>query len=282
MSMRFSERMGFKEPSNIIQSEGMNNDLKTSLWNKFYELYLTRESQLESYTMRCTKSPDDVTSNIWKNFLKLEIDVKPQFGNNKFQSKFKEIFFNSEWYEVYDLLEFIANYDNTTRGNQFKKVCNEIFERELSAYRFIDNYLIKNIEDVEVDMIESTLKVDKYEGVKIHINESLKLISDKKSPDYRNSIKESISAVESICSIICGKETASLGEALNIISKKKNSNFHPALLEGYKKIYGYTSNSDGIRHSLLEEDTLTYEDALYMLVSCSSFVNYLISKYEKL
>ena len=29
MSMKFSERMGFKEPSNIIQSEGMNNDLRT-------------------------------------------------------------------------------------------------------------------------------------------------------------------------------------------------------------------------------------------------------------
>lgn len=281
MSMRFSERMGFKEPLSIIQSEGMSDDLRISLWNIFYKLYLTHESEQKSYSSGCTKSLDEVTSNIWMNFLKLEIDIKPEFGYNKFQSKFKDIFFNLEWYEVYDLLEFIVNYDYTIRGNQFKKACNVIFERELSAYRFIDNYLIKNIEDIEVDMIERTLKVDKYVGVKIHINESLKLISDKKSPDYRNSIKESISAVESICAIICGKETASLGEALNIISKKNNSNFHPALLEGYKKIYGYTSNGDGIRHSLLEEDTLTYEDALYMLVSCSSFVNYLISKYEK-
>lgn len=281
MSMKFSERMGFKEPSNIIQSEGMNNDLRTSLWNIFYKLYLTYESEVISGNNRYIKSPDQVTSYIWMNFLKLEIDIKPEFGYSNFQNKFKNIFFDLEWYEVYDLLEFTVNYDNTKRGNQFKKACNVIFERELSAYRFIDNYLIRNVEDIEVDMIERTLKVDKYMGVKIHINESLKLISDKKSPDYRNSIKESISAVESICSIICGKDTASLGEALNIISKKNNSNFHPALLEGYKKIYGYTSNGDGIRHSLLEEDTLTYEDALYMLVSCSSFVNYLISKYEK-
>lgn len=279
--MRFSERMGFKEPSNIIQLEGMNKDLRTSLWNIFYKLYLAYEGKEISYRSGCIKSSDQVTSHIWMNFLKLEIDIKPEFGYTSFENKFKKIFFDLEWYEVYDLLEFIVNYDDTERGDQFKEICNIIFERELSAYRFIDNYLIKNVEDIEVDMIERTLKVDKYVGVKIHINEALKLISDKKSPDYRNSIKESISAVESICSIICGKETASLGEALNIISKKNNSNFHPALLEGYKKIYGYTSNGDGIRHSLLEEDALTYEDALYMLVSCSSFANYLISKYEK-
>lgn len=279
--MRFSERMVFKTPSTIIQSEGMNDDLRTSLWNIFYKLYLTYESEEISERNGYIKSPKEVTSSIWMNFLKLEIDRIPRFGNVYFQERFKEIFFNLEWYEVYDLLEFIVNNDYTVRGSEFKRVCNVIFERELSAYRFIDNYLIKNVEDIEVDTLEKTLKVDKYMGVKIHINESLKLISDKKSPDYRNSIKESISAVESICSIICGKETASLGEALNIISKKNNSDFHPALLEGYKKIYGYVSNSDGIRHSLLEEDNLMYEDALYMLVSCSSFVNYLISKYEK-
>ena len=52
-------------------------------------------------------------------------------------------------------------------------------------------------------------------------------------------------------------------------------------MKNIKKIYGYTSNGDGIRHALLEEDSLEYEDALYMLVSCSAFVNYLISKFEK-
>ena len=80
MSMKFSERMGFKEPSNIIQSEGMNNDLRTSLWNIFYKLYLTYESEVISGNNRYIKSPDQVTSYIWMNFLKLEIDIKPEFG----------------------------------------------------------------------------------------------------------------------------------------------------------------------------------------------------------
>jgi hypothetical protein len=41
----------------------------------------------------------------------------------------------------------------------------------------------------------------------------------------------------------------------------------------------YTSSSDGIRHSLPEEIyDLTQDDARFMLIMCSAFVNYLKSK----
>ena len=53
----------------------------------------------------------------------------------------------------------------------------------------------------------------------------------------------------------------------------------PTLEEAFNKLYGYTSNEGGIRHALSEGDTPpTFDDAKYMLVSCSAFVNYLISK----
>ena len=57
---------------------------------------------------------------------------------------------------------------------------------------------------------------------------------------------------------------------------------HGALKQGFLSLYGYTSNGDGIRHAMMDETNLDQEDALYMLVTCSSFVNYLISKANKL
>jgi hypothetical protein len=39
--------------------------------------------------------------------------------------------------------------------------------------------------------------------------------------------------------------------------------------------------ADGIRHALLEESTLDLDDAKFMLVSCSGFVNYLAAKAAK-
>jgi len=53
------------------------------------------------------------------------------------------------------------------------------------------------------------------------------------------------------------------------------------LFRNYSKLYGYTSDSDGIRHALLKENKLNFEDAKFMLVSCSAFVNYLTIKADK-
>ena len=56
---------------------------------------------------------------------------------------------------------------------------------------------------------------------------------------------------------------------------------HTALQQAFKKLYGYTSDADGIRHALLEEASLDFEDAKFMLVACSAFVNYLKIKASK-
>jgi len=97
-------------------------------------------------------------------------------------------------------------------------------------------------------------------------------------PNYRNPIKESISAVESLCNLITGRKDT-LGDALKKLEAKVV--IHPALKKGFSSIYGYTSDADGIRHGLLEETNLDFEDAKFMLVSCSAFVNYLIAKSQK-
>jgi len=67
---------------------------------------------------------------------------------------------------------------------------------------------------------------------------------------------------------------------LNEILKQEASGYR--LIEGtvtaFDKLYGYTSDADGIRHALLEEVTLDFDDAKFMLVACSAFVNYIRAK----
>jgi len=62
---------------------------------------------------------------------------------------------------------------------------------------------------------------------------------------------------------------------------KDKIGLHPALEKGFGAIYGYTSDQGGIRHAMIDESTCDFEDAKYMLVSCSAFVNYLIMKANK-
>lgn len=51
-----------------------------------------------------------------------------------------------------------------------------------------------------------------------------------------------------------------------------------ALKDGFLKIYGYSSDADGIRHAMSDVPTLTESDARFMLVSCSAFANFLIER----
>ena len=54
---------------------------------------------------------------------------------------------------------------------------------------------------------------------------------------------------------------------------------HPALKGGLLKLYGYTSDSGGIRHAISDGDNPpTYGEAKFMLVACSGFVNLLATK----
>ena len=63
---------------------------------------------------------------------------------------------------------------------------------------------------------------------------------------------------------------------------EKKFQIHSALKSAFSALYGYTSDSGGIRHSLLKDDiSVSFEDAKFMLVSCSGFINYLKAKIEK-
>jgi hypothetical protein len=102
--------------------------------------------------------------------------------------------------------------------------------------------------------------------VRLHLEAVLRMLSDRAKPDYRNSIKESISAVEAACRLATGDKSATLGKAL-----KQIPHLHPALEKGFLAIYGYTSDHSGIRHSLLGEATNDYAEAKFMLVDLLGF-----------
>ena len=113
-------------------------------------------------------------------------------------------------------------------------------------------------------------------NIKMHLNSALEKYAQRPIGDYRNSIKESISAVEAFCREKTGENT--LGKALKQLESK--GIVIPLLLKSaFEKLYAYTNHEDtGIRHALMDDEgnyTPTTEEALFMLVSCSAFINYL-------
>lgn len=277
--MRFSERIGKVKPKIDIQIDYMDEDLINSIWNVI-SVHLIE--QLESFQYLSESYFKEYVNTLWFNHFKEPLDEIPIY-TGKISQLLRKRYFEWDHLDIYDFIDFTADYFYKKHNSiKFITDCNIVLKRELSGYRFVNNILVPITNELEINEIEKAISQsdeNNFKGVNIHLTEALKKISDKINPDYRNSIKESISAVESICQQITGDTNAELGKTLKKL--KEILPIHGALEQGFLKLYGYTSDGDGIRHAMMEEDNLDQEDALYMLVSCSSFVNYLILKSSK-
>lgn len=272
--MRFSERHGFKQTKQIIQTESMDDDLRIGLWNVLQTRIWDDIPSLPLWY-------NEVIKSLWMDFFNWLVVTNTT--REDILERINSWYDNASWYEVYDLIEFVVPQLPPKQQSPFRIQCNTIMERELSGYRFVGNQIAPITSNEEIQAIENVLSDQMpCKGARIHLANALDKLSDRTNPDYRNSIKESISAVEAIAKVISGNCKATMSEALNAIEREGKVQLHKALKTGYDKIYGYTSDAkDGIRHAMLEESKLYFEDAYYMLVSCSAFINYLVAKAQK-
>jgi hypothetical protein len=278
LMLSFSQRMGYTSIKSLIQVDSIDQDLKNALWNVLHQ-QIWSKVQTGSYGFLSSQSDIYQLNLLWEQYFKEPLHKMPRKWDLLFKN-LENYYFHAEWYEVYDFIEFNVN----TYSSLEVRDINNVLTRELSAYRFVDKKLVKITADEELEEIEQAIKIQSSTHfASKHLKEALKLFAAKQNPDYRNSIKESISAVEAICTAITkvtGNETSTLGTALKEIEKKGHIELHPALKQGFDKLYGYTSDG-GIRHFLKSDKEVNFEDAKFMLVSCSAFVNYLTEKAGK-
>ena len=185
------------------------------------------------------------------------------------------------WYRIYDFIEKYLKIKDKDTQKKMSNEFNRILEEEVAPYRILNGLVVPIISEGELCAIAEAVDSE-YDSVSRHIQKALELYSDRHKPDYENSVKESISSVEAMCCIITGLDggTATLGNTLKKL-KECGVNIHPAMENAFKQLYGYTSDSGGIRHGSIEFIDVPSEDAKYMMVSCASFVNYLMEKWIK-
>lgn len=261
----FSERMGYKKEK-CMQYETMDLDLRNRLLN----IINTRLDNLYS---------NDIFDFIADEFFKIQKDYNVPY----YRKLIKKLTIESEWHRVYSFIEYfsviIETFSCTPNQYTFEDEVNYVLKSEVAGYRLINQQIIPITDDEEIMSIE-TSSTTVYDAVNVHMKKALRFFSDRLEPDYENSIKESISAVESIACIIMEKDNAILSSALDRL-EQKGVRIHTAQKEAFKKLYGYTSDENGIRHAGIDFHGATLEDAKFMLVTCSAFVNYLIEKCNK-
>jgi AbiJ N-terminal domain 4 len=279
--VRFSERHGHKTARQTIQIDSISQELRNSLWSllkihfwdnvyhssAFGGAFLSRDPQINMFCRR-----------LWFSFFRRPLDTLTDDWGRGVLPFLRKYFFACEWWEVYDFVEFVGNNcPSPSEKDKFIKACNMQLEAEMSAYRFVNGLISPIADDAEIAEVDVALAGP--EGpVRTHLRRALELLSDRESPDYRNSIKESISAVESLVATVVGKK-GTLGQLIKKL--EDDIDLHPALRDAFSSLYGYTSDKDGIRHAILESKNVVLEDAKFFLVVCSAFVNFVESKVAK-
>ena len=281
--MRFSQRIGKKSVRESMQIESMDAALENRLWNNFLNDLFQKISPY-SHQSGGQSDRQGICQFRWDEFFENRADEIPGYGyrngvdTESVKEYIKEWYFDAEWFEKYDFIEFLSPIVKKVFRIDFAHVVNQTLERESAGYRIVENKVVQITSEEEVSAIEEAID-NSSNNVETHLRTALELLSKRESPDYRNSVKESISAVEAFCISMTGDNKATLGKALKKI--EATHNIHKAYKSAFSSLYGFTSDSSGIRHALLEDDqVVTMEDAKFMLVSCSAFINYLSAKIQ--
>jgi len=272
----FSERYGYKTKK-LVELEAVDEQLTNGLWNAITEHiwnYYSIDSYTASYVNGSTMQTE--ANLIWQFYFKKPTDEIPTYWEDCLQ-EIKTIFYSNTWNEKLDFVEFMIGICDKRRTGDLIKLINFHFRQENSGYSVIDESIVPISNNEEVEEVEKAAQLsDKYGEVSTHIKTALGHLSDRDDPDYRNSVKESISAVEAISKVITGKSDANLSGALKVL--EENHGLNGVLKQAYTKLYGYTSSTDGVRHALMDETQINEEEARLMLVICSAFTNYLAIK----
>lgn len=274
----FSEKYGYKAEK-MIQHECISDELRCRIWNLFSQQEIKAGGLASKRLGQALNGEQTIEEKIIDRMGFLidtgskDVTIESQLKNNILK------FFN--WFEIYDFIDihisFLTDNERDTRIKQY----NELLEQEKAGYRIVAGEVAPLTNKSEIESIEQATKTP-YVSVNQHIKKALAFYADIKNPDYENSVKESISAVEAMCCIITGMSgaNATLGKALKKL-KENGVHIHSAMESAFSALYGYTSDENGIRHGGIDFTNVPSEDAKYMLVSCSAFVNYLIEKWSK-
>ena len=121
----------------------------------------------------------------------------------------------------------------------------------------------------------AALNSSKYAGARMHLAAAAERLS---TGDAAGSVREGMQAVEAVARIITEQKT--FGDALKVLEQQWN--IHAALKAAFSRLYGYTSDEQGIRHPLLDDAKASVDetDALFMFGACAAFVTYLIEKSQ--
>ena len=274
----FSQAQGYEELPGPLALEELSDDARRELWDLFVETVHLRYSEEFGWDLDNTWA--SIFETIHREFLREPIDQFEITGATR-DSYRGLILQDLQFNKVFDLLQMIMRHPSCPP--EFTEGVAEVFRRCRLAYYLDTNgpptiFPAATKEEGEVigEAIQG-FRAAGLPGAEAHLREAAALINQ---GDWAESVRESIHAVESVARQLDPKASKTLGPALSTLEKR--GRLHPALKEAFSKLYGYTSDEEGVRHSLADspESPVGRDEAVFMLGACASFASYLWRRHQ--
>lgn len=293
MGCRFLElalRNGFSDRNNIdsipkeMQIDDLDERSRKSIYNLWSEIYVECRNACNYEGGKWDEAINLIYTKLYNQTLGPLESVKENalveiIENTILKDKYNKIFDLLEYTTI--LFEATINYygNNVSREDNYYTRYNNLFESEYIGYRFLNRCITPITDPIEVQSIKQAFS-DSYNKVREHLSKANRFLSDRDNPDYENSIKESISALEALAQIIT--KTNGAQATFGKMSEKlvEQGVITTSMKAAFSALYGVASNSKGVRHSGNNGDEVSFEEAKYNLVISTAFVNYVISKMK--
>ncbi len=273
----FSQARGYEPLPQPLNLEELDRRARIQIWNVFYETFVDPDDADEI-------DEDELGRLIYSlhiDFFEGALDEAPSvYSHWSYFEGFKEYFMRYVFNKVFDLLTFLMRHEVCPEA--FTSKMSDVFRRCQLAY-VIDTgssptiYPASTPEEGQaiIDGL-SILRQYGLDGARQHLMQSSDFVNQ---GQWAQSLHQSISAVESVARQIA-PGTRTLGAALNTLGHRGMLE-HSSLRNGLEKLYEYTSDEQGVRHSLLDqgESNVGQDEAVFMLGACASFASYLWRKH---
>jgi hypothetical protein len=258
-------------PTQLARTE-VSQELRAVLWKYLHE-QIDESSESGGYGPHLGKP--------WRHILKevhvyrehklvddFSTDLKPALA------AVRRVFEKGSYSDIYGWLQFVLGIN---RSREFVERIAKILRYCRSPYRIVADDVIFPIgtdeEATTVNKAFVDLKATGFAGSREHLKSASAELG---AGNFSDSIRESVHAVESVVRIL--EPSGDFSKALAKLEAK--AKIHGALVSGFKSIYGFSSDEQGIRHPLLDKGAPAVDevDAMFMLGACSAFISYLINK----
>jgi len=282
-TLSFAEAEGKIKFPAVLEWGKLDQRVRAALWNSLFPFFDEHVDHDDIFEF--SRYFDPLGSILRREFLKRRHGFTSDFIENYPSKKhclddWAAIFRQWDYIDLFDFLTFFLRGEECPQYVVVSVAT--ALDEAWSPYRLIlkPPTIVPALSKQQAAIVKRDLSVvfdSDFDGSKTHLQAALDALSKE---NFRDVIRESIHAVESAVRDYANDPRATFSKGLKKLADQ--SGMHKALLDAFEKLYAYTSDEKGIRHSLVFSDNqnVGFDEAFFFISACSAFIAYLALKAE--